>query len=64
MNWVTETLNIQKNCFSFVFYISHSIGVVRSKFRHEPGITKLVLVSKSGLSNSFGIILFQIETAL
>ena len=31
---------------------------------HEPGITKLVLASKSGLFNSFGIILFQIEAAL
>ena len=62
MNWVTETLIIQKNCFSFVFL--YPIGVVRSEFRHKPGITKLVLTSISGLSNSFGIILFQIEAAL
>ena len=40
------------------------MGVVRSEFRHEPGITKLVLVSESGFSNSLGIILFQTVAAL
>ena len=39
------------------------MGVVRSEFRHEPGIAKLVLVYKSGFSISLGIILVQTAEA-